>query len=184
MAKEFKIYTKTGDKGFTSLIGGDRVPKYDDRIEAYGTVDELNSWIGLICDQDIKKPVKTILLEIQNNLFTLESQLAKGPGSDKMKLPRITIRVIEKLEHEIDEMEKNLAQLSSFILPGGHPVVSYCHLARTVCRRAERLTIKTAENFHVDLLNIKYLNRLSDYLFVLSRKLSKDLNVEETPWNP
>ena len=101
-----------------------------------------------------------------------------------MKLPRITIRVIEKLEHEIDEMEKNLAQLSSFILPGGHPVVSYCHLARTVCRRAERLTIKTAENFHVDLLNIKYLNRLSDYLFVLSRKLSKDLNVEEKPWNP
>lgn len=183
MAKEFKIYTKTGDKGFTSLIGGDRVPKYDDRIDAYGTVDELNSWIGLICDQDIEKPVKTILLEIQNNLFTLESQLAKGPGSDKMKLPRITIRDIEKLEHEIDEMEKNLAQLSSFILPGGHPVVSYCHLARTVCRRAERLTIKTAENFHVDLLNIKYLNRLSDYLFVLSRKLSKDLNVEEMPWN-
>lgn len=183
MEKKYKIYTKTGDKGVTSLIGGERVPKYDGRIEAYGTVDELNSWIGLLRDQEIEKPVKEMLLEIQNNLFTLESQLAKGQGWEKTELPDLTNKDIEKLENEIDEMEKSLPQLSSFILPGGHPVVSYCHLARTVCRRAERLTIKTAENFRVDLLNIKYLNRLSDFLFVLSRKLSNDLNAEEIHWN-
>ncbi len=184
MKKEFKIYTKTGDKGSTSLIGGERVPKYDDRIEAYGTVDELNSWIGLIRDQDIDKNLKAILLGIQNTLFVMESQLAKGPGAEKTVLPEVKQEDVEILEKEIDKMEKDLPPLNSFILPGGHTVVSYCHIARTVCRRTERLVIKIAEKFQIAPVNIQYLNRLSDYLFVLSRTVSKDLNGEEIAWNP
>lgn len=184
MKKQFKIYTKTGDKGTTSLIGGERVPKYDDRIEAYGTVDELNSWIGLIRDQDIDPGLKAVLLGVQNTLFVMESQLAKGPGSEKTALPEVTQEDVEILEKEIDRMEKDLPPLRSFILPGGHTVVSYCHIARTVCRRAERLIIKIAEKYPVASLNIQYLNRLSDYLFVLSRKVSKDLGGEEIAWKP
>jgi cob(I)alamin adenosyltransferase len=181
MTEEFKIYTKTGDTGDTSLIGGYRVPKYDARIEAYGTVDELNSWIGLIRDQDVDKRTKDALMEIQDRLFTVESLLAEGPGS-KIKLPEISPEDITYLEKEIDFMNETLPPLSSFILPGGATVVSYCHLGRTVCRRAERLTIKMTDTFQVNPILIKYLNRLSDYLFVLSRKLAYDLGVGDIPW--
>jgi cob(I)alamin adenosyltransferase len=185
MAEEFKIYTKTGDKGQTSLIGGTRVPKYHPRIEAYGTVDELNSFIGLIRDHDISPEIKTLLIRIQDRLFTLESQLALDPESKPGRpLPRIHEEDITELETSIDKMNEGLEPLTSFILPGGNVVVSYCHVARCVCRRAERITIRLSEVHPVEAINIKYLNRLSDYLFVLARKLAKDLNVPETPWKP
>jgi len=173
-----KIYTKTGDKGQTSLIGGTRVPKHHIRIEAYGTVDELNSFIGLIRDQDIKEHYKEILIEIQDSL------LASDPVKSKMKVPQISEEDVILLEKEIDTMNEELPEMRSFVLPGGHSTVSYCHLARCVCRRAERNTIKLAELDKVDEIIVKYLNRLSDYLFVLSRKLSKDLGAKETPWKP
>lgn len=182
MSADWKIYTKTGDKGTTALIGGARVPKYDDRIEAYGTVDELNSWIGLIRDQKIDQKTIDILLEIQDRLFTLESLLAKGPESDGIALPKLEEKDITLLEKEIDKMNEVLPNLTSFILPGGNPIVSYCHLARTVCRRAERLAIKANEKYPVEPINIKYLNRLSDYLFVLARKIGHDSGATETLW--
>jgi len=183
MTDIWKIYTKTGDKGETSLIGGTRVPKYHDRIEAYGTVDELNSFIGLIRDQDILPHYHEILLEVQDRLFTIESQLAWDTTKElKRDLPMIVESDIELLEREIDQMNEELQPLSSFILPGGHTTVSYCHIARCICRRAERLTIRLSVEYRVDELNIKYLNRLSDYLFVLARKLAHDLNVSETLW--
>jgi cob(I)alamin adenosyltransferase len=183
MSTEFKIYTKTGDKGETSLIGGTRVPKYHERIEAYGTLDELNSFIGLIRDQDIDQDTKSILIEIQDRLFTAESLLAVDPEHPPLrKLPELNEDDIVFLEKEMDKMNEELPPISNFVLPGGHPAVSYCHIARTVCRRAERITIKLRENYQVHDLVIKYLNRLSDYLFVLSRKLTKDFNVDEIPW--
>ncbi len=184
MAQEWKIYTKTGDKGYTALIGGDRVPKYHEKIEAYGTVDELNSFIGLIRDQDMDLRQKKVLLTVQERLFTLESLLAKGEGSPVKNLPELKKEDVELLEKEIDLMNSSLPELTAFILPGGATVVSYCHIARTVCRRAERLVIKLSENHKVDNLIIQYLNRLSDYLFVLARKLAKDLGITETIWNP
>jgi len=180
---DWKIYTRTGDKGQTSLIGGTRVPKYHDRIEAYGSLDELNSYIGLIRDQEINDHFKRILLEIQDRIFSIESLLAKDPEKDlKQSLPMIYDKDIELLETEIDKMNEELEPLKSFILPGGHTTVSYCHIARCVCRRAERIIIKLAEAHPVDEKNIKYINRLSDYLFVLARKLGKDLGAEETLW--
>lgn len=183
MSSEWKIYTKTGDKGETSLIGGTRVPKYHDRIEAYGTLDELNSFLGLIRDQEIDSQLKDLLIEIQDRVFTAESILALDPSHTPLrKLPEIEESDILLLEDEIDKMNEVLPSLTNFILPGGHPTVSYCHVARTVCRRAERLTIKLAQNYEVSNLVIKYLNRLSDYLFVLARKLTKDLGATETPW--
>jgi len=182
MSSDWKIYTKTGDKGHTSLIGGTRVPKYDNRIEAYGTVDELKAWIGLIHDQKIDPHYRKLLIEVQDRLFTIESLLAQGPDANTQKLPELLEDDIRLLEKEIDEMNASLPELTSFILPGGHTTVSYCHLARTVCRRAERLAIKLSEENPVDPFVIKYLNRLSDYLFVLARKLASDLNVDETRW--
>jgi cob(I)alamin adenosyltransferase len=182
VSSDWKIYIKTGDSGTTSLIGGTRVPKHDLRIETYGTVDELNSWIGLIRDQRIDSHYIEILLEVQDRLFSLESVLAKGPDSEKIALPDLKDEDIELLENEIDAMNEHLTPLTSFILPGGNTTVSYCHIARTVCRRAERLTIKMNENHTVDPINIKYLNRLSDYLFVLSRKMGLDMGSQETPW--
>jgi cob(I)alamin adenosyltransferase len=179
-----KIYTKTGDKGQTSLIGGTRVPKHHIRIEAYGTVDELNSWIGLIRDQDIDSHSKEILLEIQDRLFTMGSSLASDPAKSKMKIPDLKEEDVTLLEKEMDEMNTHLPEMKSFILPGGHTTVSYCHIARCVCRRAERNTTHLAEIDFVADLVIIYINRLSDYLFVLSRKLSKDLNAEDNPWKP
>ena len=179
-----KIYTKTGDKGETSLIGGTRVPKYHDRIEAYGTVDELISYIGLIRDQKIDAHYISILIEIQDRLMTCASILATDCDNCKIKIPDIYNSDIELLEKEIDEMEKGLPPLESFILPGGHQTVSYCHIARNICRRAERLSIKVQSQFEFSENVIQYLNRLSDYLFVLSRKLSKELFANEIPWKP
>ncbi len=184
MNKKRKIYTKTGDKGRTALIGGTRVPKYDIRIEAYGTVDELNSYVGLIRDQNIDNRSKELLLEIQNRLFTLESSLAQDEKPVARALPVLLAEDVELLEKEIDKMNEQLPDLTAFILPGGHPTVSYCHIARTVCRRAERLVIRMNEELPTDALNIQYLNRLSDYFFVLARKFSHDLGIPESPWKP
>lgn len=179
-----KVYTKKGDSGTTQLIGGTRVLKSSLRIEAYGTVDELNSYIGLIRDQDISKEIVTQLLEIQDRLFTLGSLLAADPDNSKMKLPSINEIDIENLEQWIDQMEEDLEPMKRFILPGGHTTVSYCHIARCICRRAERISVDLDKNQPVNPLILMYLNRLSDYLFVLSRKLTKDLNATEFPWIP
>ncbi len=179
-----KIYTKTGDKGQTSLIGGTRVPKHHIRIESYGTIDELNSHIGLIRDQEIDEHSQTILIEIQDRLFTIGASLASDPKKSKMKIPDLREEDITLLEKEMDEMDKFLPEMRSFVLPGGHTTVSFCHIARCVCRRAERLTIQLSEEDFVADLVIKYLNRLSDYLFVLSRKLNQDLHTKEVSWKP
>ncbi len=179
-----KIYTKTGDKGQTSLIGGTRVTKNHIRIEAYGTVDELNSWIGLLRDTVTDKNVNAILIEIQDRLFTIGSILATDPEKSKMKLPELHKEDIFKLEKEIDAIDAIVPPMKSFVLPGGHPIVSHCHIARCICRRAERCTIHLTEEFPVEEIVIQYLNRLSDYLFMLSRKLSHDLGAEEIPWKP
>jgi cob(I)alamin adenosyltransferase len=179
-----KIYTKTGDKGTTALFGGKRVSKADLRIDTYGTVDELNSWIGLLRDFDVNASRKNILVEIQDRLFTVGSILATEPGNTKVKIPSLKETDVELLEKEIDAMELKLDPMKTFVLPGGHQHVSFGHVARTVCRRAERLTIALSEQESVDPLVIKYLNRLSDYLFVLCRLMSKELNAEELPWHP
>jgi cob(I)alamin adenosyltransferase len=179
-----KIYTKTGDKGQTSLIGGTRVPKHHIRIEAYGTVDELNSWIGLLRDLALEKNNADLLAEIQDRLFTIGSLLAADPEKSKMKLPELQDEDITLLEKEIDAMNEVLPTMRSFVLPGGHTHVSYCHIARCVCRRAERNITHLAENAPLDERIPKYVNRLSDYLFVLSRKLTQDLAASELPWKP
>jgi cob(I)alamin adenosyltransferase len=179
-----KIYTKKGDKGTTSLIGGTKVPKHHIRIEAYGTVDELNSWIGLVRDQQIENHYKEILAEIQDRLFTMGSSLASDPEKSKMKIPDLKEEDVQMLELEMDTMDEKLPEMKSFVLPGGHTTVSYCHIARCVCRRAERLVTHLAENDFVDPLVIKYLNRLSDFLFVLSRQLTAYLKAKEIPWKP
>ena len=179
-----KIYTKTGDKGTTALLGGTRVPKSHVRIEAYGTVDELNSYIGLVGDQEVNNGRKEMLREIQDRLFTIGSSLASDPEKSKVKIPDLLESDVALLEEQIDLMNQDLPEMRFFILPGGHPAVSTCHIARCVCRRAERQAIDLEQNEFVAALVIKYLNRLSDYLFVLSRKMSQDLNVEEIPWRP
>jgi cob(I)alamin adenosyltransferase len=181
-----KIYTRTGDKGQTSLIGGTRVPKYHSRIEAYGTVDELNAFVGLIRDYNtIDQKLNSVLLEVQDRLFTLESHLAEDQqAAVTRKLPALAEKDVKFLENEIDRMNDELAPLSNFILPGGHPLVSYSHLARTVCRRAERIVIQLAETHPVPASDMQYLNRLSDYFFVLARYFSKLTSSIETPWKP
>lgn len=179
-----KIYTKTGDKGTTSLFGGKRVSKADLRIDTYGTVDELNAYIGLLRDQEVNGVRKNILIEIQDRLFTIGSILATEPGNTKVQIPHLAEADIEFLEREIDVMDSALPAMRFFVLPGGHQAVSFCHIARTVCRRAERLTIALDAIEAVDSLVIKYLNRLSDYLFMLSRKMNQELNAVETPWKP
>jgi cob(I)alamin adenosyltransferase len=180
--KKWKIYTKGGDKGETSLIGGKRVPKYHIKIEAYGTVDELNSYIGLIKDLCDNDNYTAVLLEIQDRLFTIESLLAEDKETSVRNLPQINESDITFLENEIDKMNEVLPQLNSFILPGGHPLVSHCHIARCICRRAERVTLKSVMEYPVNELVIKYLNRLSDYLFVLSRKIAFDKGVKDVLW--
>nr|WP_293842748.1 cob(I)yrinic acid a,c-diamide adenosyltransferase [uncultured Arsenicibacter sp.] len=180
-----KIYTKTGDKGQTSLIGGRRVSKADLRIDAYGTVDELNSWIGLLRDQPVNESRKELLKEIQDRLFTVGASLATDPEKAvKKAIPDIIQDDITLLEQAMDDMDASLPPLRAFVLPGGHASVSYCHLARTVCRRAERLVIHLSEQSPVDELVIQYMNRLSDYLFVLSRKMTQELGSEEVAWKP
>lgn len=182
----FKIYTKTGDKGTTSLLGGTKVPKSDLRIETYGTVDELNSWIGLVGDQISHKKTLLLLKEIQDRLFTIGSSLATDPEKDvKLKIPDLHESDIILLENQIDKMTDKLPAMKSFILPGGHVSVSCIHIARCVCRRTERLCVTMQEsNQFVEPLVIKYLNRLSDYLFVLARYIAKRLGAKEIPWVP
>lgn len=179
-----KIYTKTGDKGLTSLIGGTRVPKSSLRIECYGTVDELNSYIGLVRDQEVNAARRPLLKEIQDRLFTIGASLASDPEKSKMKIPDLHAEDITLLEQEMDRMNEGLPELRVFILPGGHQSVSFAHLARCVCRRAERLVIQLQEDSFVAELVIMYLNRLSDFLFVLSRQMAHELNAEEVKWEP
>ena len=186
-----KIYTKTGDEGTTGLFGGTRVQKNNLRIESYGTVDELNAYIGMIKDQEISTEIKQSLLKIQHDLFTLGAMLATPPeketlknGTDRLNIPKIDENSILFLENEIDQMEATLPQMTHFILPGGHTTVSFCHIARCVCRRAERLTVALNEQESINQTILMYLNRLSDYLFVLARKLSHDLNADEVKWIP
>lgn len=179
-----KIYTKTGDKGKTSLFGGSKVSKSSLRIESYGTVDELNSYIGLLRDQKVNHNRKEELVEIQDRLFTIGSILATEPGNTKVKIPQLQATDIKFLEDNIDQMDEKLPAMKSFILPGGHESVSYCHITRCVCRRAERLVIELNEIDPVNELVYQYLNRLSDYLFVLARMMSSELGAEETPWKP
>ncbi len=186
-----KIYTKTGDKGTTALFGGTRVPKHHIRIESYGTVDELNSHLGLIRDQNIDQHYKELLTHIQDRLFTVGAILATDPqkavlksGKERLNIPKISEADIKRLEDEMDTMNEALPEMTHFVLPGGHQTVSFCHIARCVCRRAERLAaaLNDLEPFQPESLT--YLNRLSDFLFVLARKLSKDLQAEEIQWIP
>lgn len=186
-----KIYTKTGDKGETSLFGGDRVKKSDLRIKAYGTVDELNSYIGLVRDLSESESLRTDLNQIQNNLFALGAMLATPESKSKLKSgkDRLQIKTIHEeevhfLERRIDMMNEELEPMRFFVLPGGHQTVSFCHIARCVCRRAERNCVELEENEAIDAYIVRYLNRLSDYLFVVARKLTLDLGVEEIPWKP
>lgn len=181
-----KIYTKTGDKGTTSLIGGTKVLKSHARIEAYGTVDELNSYLGLCRDLVDDSSIKLLLQEIQDRLFTVGSALACDPEKEtKLKIPDIKESDIQLLEDEMDKMDESLEPLQRFILPGGHPTVSHIHIARCICRRTERLVVHllAADGEH-EILIIKYINRLSDYLFTLGRYVAKQLHAEEIPWNP
>jgi cob(I)alamin adenosyltransferase len=181
-----KIYTKTGDRGTTSLIGGTKVLKSHFRIEAYGTIDELNSYIGLCRDLISDILIKEFLKEVQDRLFTIGSALACDPQKETaLKIPDLNETDVSKLELEIDRMDNSLEPLQSFILPGGHVTVSHIHIARCVCRRTERLIVELlkTDQQHESLI-IKYINRLSDYLFVLSRYMSKELNAEELPWKP
>lgn len=186
-----KIYTKTGDTGTTSLYGGTRVPKHHLRIESYGTVDELNSQIGLVRDQNIDHRSKDHLLKIQNELFTIGAMLATPSdkellknGKERLNIPKISLESVIFLEEAIDEMNEDLAPMTHFILPGGHQTVSFCHIARCICRRTERLVthLNEIEAINPDILT--YVNRLSDFLFVLARKLSNDLSAKEIPWIP
>ena len=185
-----KIYTKAGDKGQTGLIGGRRVSKADLQIDAYGTVDELNAWLGLLRDQPVNINRRELLKEIQNRLFTVGTELATDPErAAKRTMPTIIPNDITVLEQAMDSMDAELSELRAFIIPGGHESVSICHLARTVCRRAERAVITLNDVLAesegaVDELVLQYLNRLSDYLFVLSRTMAQEQNVEEVVWKP
>ena len=186
-----KIYTKTGDKGTTALYGGTRVSKNHIRINSYGTIDELNAWLGLIRDQEIDSYSKNLLTLIQNKLFTIGAILATDPekavlknGKERLDIQKINASDIELLENEMDYMNDSLPPMTNFILPGGHTIVSYCHIARTVCRRSERMTTQLFEKEPFDERILSYLNRLSDFLFVLARKLSKDLKADDFKWIP
>ena len=186
-----KIYTKTGDDGTTGLFGGTRVSKHHIRLDSYGTIDELNSWLGLIRDQKIDELTKNTLVKVQDKLFTVGAIMATDPekavlksGKERLNIPKITPFDIELLEKEMDLMNESLPPMTHFILPGGHTTVSYCHIARTVCRRAERLASRLYENEPFDKNVLSYINRLSDYLFVLARKLSYDLKAKEIKWIP
>jgi cob(I)alamin adenosyltransferase len=182
----FKIYTKTGDKGKTSLIGGTKVPKSDLRIDAYGTVDELNSYIGLVSDYLTDADTIALLREIQDRLFTIGSSLACDPDKEtKMRIPDLLEADVTFLENKMDQMNEVLPEMKSFLLPGGHVAVSTCHVARCVCRRAERLCVGLQEQDEfIEPLVLQYLNRLSDYLFVLARFIGHQFGVAEIPWKP
>ncbi len=177
-----KIYTKTGDEGETGLFGGQRVYKSNDRIEAYGTLDELNAFIGLLIDHQSSAKGKEVLFAIQNRLFSLGAYLATPPKEGKEVALDIREEDVELLEKEMDRMDATLEPLRNFILPGGHPQVSYAHLCRTICRRAERQCVRLHLETPINVMTIHYLNRLSDYFFVLARHLSRELGVEEVAW--
>lgn len=179
-----KVYTKKGDEGKTGLIGGTRVAKFDLRIDAYGTVDELNSYMGLLRDTSEEDRFKEEIIFIQDRLFTLGSWLASDPEKSKMTLPELRDSDIKRLEDSIDWMDEQLEPMRFFVLPGGHQHVSFCHISRCVCRRAERLVVELNEKAPQDPKILAFLNRLSDYLFVYSRYLSFKLNAEEIPWKP
>ena len=186
-----KIYTKTGDQGKTGLIGGTRVEKHHIRISSYGTLDELNSWIGMLRDHKISETYRMELFKIQNDLFSLGSKLATEPeketfksGKERVPIKTIIEEDIVALEMAIDAMNHVLPPMTHFILPGGHPIVSTCHIARTVCRRAERMMTALNEVEPIDPAFLSYINRLSDYLFVLARKLSANLEIDEVKWIP
>lgn len=180
-----KIYTRTGDKGETGLLGGERVAKHDARIEAYGTVDELNSHLGLLRDQAPEEH-RALLERVQDTLFALGSRLACASDADaeRFKLPHLTEAHVKALEQAMDAMDRELPPMRNFILPGGHPCVSQAHICRTVCRRAERRVVELATQAPTPPLVVEYLNRLSDLLFVLARHIGIRLNVVETPWKP
>jgi cob(I)alamin adenosyltransferase len=179
-----KIYTKTGDKGMTSLIGGMRVPKYHPRIDTYGTVDELIAFIGLLRDQPVDGHTRDMLVFVQDKLMSCAAVLAAEEPNSKTDLPTVSDADVRKLEADIDAMDALLEPLTSFVLPGGHPTVSLCHVCRTICRRAERLAVKLATETPLPENLTIFLNRLSDYLFTLSRKLAKDLKVDQIKWHP
>jgi len=179
-----KIYTKKGDKGKTGLIGGTRVPKHSIRIEAYGTVDELNSFLGILRDRAVSEKFKDELIFIQDRLFTLGSLLAVDPEKSKMELPQLHDSDVEQLEKSIDAMETELEPMKFFVLPGGHETVSFCHIARCVCRRAERRVTELDEQVPQSPVIIAFLNRLSDYLFVYSRYVTLKTGAVEIPWKP
>ena len=177
-----KIYTKKGDKGSTQLLGGSMVKKNHIKLECYGTIDELNAFIGNIYDQEINVSHKQNLLKIQNQLFNLGSCISFDRKKDKITLPNITEENIKILEKEIDKMDLSLPKLNNFILPSGLPTVSKCHIARTICRRAERNLVALGEEEEIDPLHLKYLNRLSDYLFVLARFILMENNTPAIEW--
>lgn len=180
-----KIYTRTGDQGQTSLLGGLRVSKNSLRIEAYGTVDELNSHLGLLRDQ-LNGSRDALLVPIQGSLFSLGSRLASGTEeqADRFKVPAITAQDITSMEQAMDQMDSELPEMRNFVLPGGHLAVSQAHVCRTVCRRAERLVVTLAASEEVPGILVQYLNRLSDLLFVVARHIAKVEGVVETPWKP
>ncbi|HKJ42928.1 MAG TPA: cob(I)yrinic acid a,c-diamide adenosyltransferase [Sunxiuqinia sp.] len=182
--KDVQIYTKTGDDGTTALIGGARVKKYNIRLEAYGTVDELNSYIGLIASMNIELHAKEVLQRVQSVLLTIGAQLAtdEAISSFKEQIP-CKQEDIELLENEMDKMFKVLPKLTQFILPGGSQSAAHAHVARTICRRAERRIVELGEQTEINKNLIKFINRLSDYLFVLARKLSMNENIQENRWN-
>lgn len=179
-----KIYTKTGDKGTTSLIGGTRLSKAHVRIDAYGTVDELNSYIGMLRDQPVNENRRELLKEIQDRLFTIGSHLASESDQTKRILPDLLEDDVKVLESAMDVIDLQVPPLRAFVLPGGHPSVSFGHIARTVCRRAERAVIHLQQGEEVEEIVIRYLNRLSDYLFMLCRAMTYELNIEEVTWKP
>lgn len=181
--KKSQIYTKTGDKGTTALIGGTRVPKNNFRLEAYGTVDELNTNAGMIRSYPVDENTIKTIVRIQNQLFTIGSYLATDEKVSDLRNKLVTDeKEIEFLELEMDKLESKLPPLSNFVLPGGHPAVAQCHISRTICRRAERRVISMSEQVEVDEWVIRYLNRLSDYFFVLSRFLTDYFKIDEIPW--
>lgn len=179
-----KIYTKTGDNGTTSLIGGARVPKYHPRIEVYGTVDELIAFVGLLRDQEVDDGLKEFLVRVQDRLMSCASIFAADCTDCRVRIPRIDEADISAIEDAIDRMDSELEPLQAFVLPGGHQAVSLCHVCRTICRRAERLAIKLSDETPVPENVLKYINRLSDYFFVLARKVAKDLEIEQIKWQP
>lgn len=177
-----KIYTLTGDDGSTSLVGGRRVPKHSQRVEAYGSVDELIAWIGLLRDHKENQERRDLLIYIQSQLMSCAAALASDPENKNARIILPETGCLKVLESEIDKMEENLEPLGNFLLPGGNILVSHCHIARCVCRRAERAVLRLNTTEKTPEIVIKFLNRLSDFLFVLSRKISLELNNEEVKW--